>query len=186
MRARERIAQEDGQEFKLTSKQIHVLKRARIVTASAMHPDTGKLISWPMRMSSFIYLQVPLTTGLTMAPPTTFNTFFWQWLNQTYYAGLNFGNRNASNLQEQVNVFLAYSVAAVTSVTIAVFLRRFLSGYALKMASGNQILFNSTTSFIALAAAGYINASVMRSSEVQHGIAIYDPKDPMNILGFSK
>lgn len=143
-----------------------MINRARIVTGAAIHPDTGTLISWPFRMSSFLFLGVPLTVGLTMAPPTTFNTFFWQWLNQTYFAGLNFYNRNASNLATNMNVFLGFTAAAASGVFMAVFMRKILGGMALRMNPGNQTLFNTTTSFLALAGAGYVNSVVMRSGEI--------------------
>jgi peptidyl-tRNA hydrolase len=126
-------------------------------------------------MSTFIFLQVPLSVGLTMAPPTTFNTVIWQWLNQTYYSGLNYGNRNATNVVSTVNIAMSYTAATVSSVAIAIVLRRFIIGnYALRMKSGNQILFNSATSFAALAGAAVTNAIVMRSQELQKGITIYD------------
>lgn len=137
MRAREQLAMKEGGPFMLTEEQIHVINRARIVTGAAIHPDTGTLISWPFRMSSFLFLGVPLTVGLTMAPPTTFNTFFWQWLNQTYFAGLNFYNRNASNLATNMNVFLGFTAAAASGVFMAVFMRKLLGGMALRMNPGN-------------------------------------------------
>lgn len=77
MRARERISHEDGQEFRLTSQQLRLVKRAQIVTGAAIHPDTGELIPWPQRLSSFLFMQLPLSAGLTLAPPTTFNTLIW-------------------------------------------------------------------------------------------------------------
>ena len=110
---------------------------------------------------------MPLSVGLTMAPPTFLNTVVWQWLNQTYYAGLNYGNRNATNVASTVNIMLSYTAAAVSSVFIAIVLRKFIIGkYALRMKAGNQILFNSTTSFLALAGASVVNAFVMRSGEL--------------------
>ena len=70
---------------------------------------------------------------------------------------------------------LSYTAAAVSSVAIAIVLRRFIVGnYALRMKPGNQILFNSTTSFAALGGAAVANAFVMRSGELQNGITIYD------------
>lgn len=103
-----------------------------------------------------------------MAPPTTLNTVLWQLLNQTYYSGLNYGNRNATNVSSTVNIAMSYAAAAVSSVAIAIVLRRFIIGnYALRMKSGNQILFNSATSFAALAGAAVTNAIVMRSQELQ-------------------
>lgn len=56
MRARERITREDGNEFRLTDKQLKVLRRAQIVTGAAIHPDTGELIPWTQRLSSFMYI----------------------------------------------------------------------------------------------------------------------------------
>lgn len=73
-----------------------------------------------------------------MAPPTALNTFFWHWLNQTYYAGLNYGNRNATNLAGSVNIFMSYTAAAVSSVAIALLLRKLLMGRAaFRMKVGN-------------------------------------------------
>lgn len=82
-------------------------------------------------MSSFLFMGVPLTVGLTMAPPTTFNTFLWQWLNQTYFAGLNFYNRNASNEEGYVNTFLGFTAAAGSGVVIAILLRTMFGRLAL-------------------------------------------------------
>jgi hypothetical protein len=88
-------------------------------------------------MSSFLFMGVPLTVGLTMAPPTRFNTMFWQWMNQTYFAGLNFGNRNASNIQTQMNIFLGFTASAVSGVVLALTLRSLFARWALKWKSGN-------------------------------------------------
>ena len=81
MKAREQLAKESGEQFRLTDEQIKVIRRAQIVTGASVHPDTGNIIPWYQRMSSFVFLQVPLSVGLTMAPPTVLNTIFWHWLN---------------------------------------------------------------------------------------------------------
>jgi hypothetical protein len=112
-----------------------------------------------------------------MAPPTAFNMFFWHWLNQTYYAGLNYGNRNATNPVSTVSIFMSYTAAAASSVFIALFLRKMIGNYALKMHTGNQILFNSFTSFAALAGASVVNSVIMRSGELQNGITLYEEVD---------
>jgi len=66
----------------LTSKkEIKKLRAAETVISTAIHPDTGKFIPWPMRMSSFIPLNMPILFGLIIAAPTLFNTIFWQWIN---------------------------------------------------------------------------------------------------------
>ena len=58
-----------------------------------------------------------------MAPPTGFNTFLWQWLTQTYFTGLNFSNRNASNEEGYVNSFLGFTAAAGSGIAIGLLLR---------------------------------------------------------------
>lgn len=45
-------------------------------------------------------------------------------------------------------------------------------------------MFNTTTSFLGLAAAAYANAYVSRSNELQNGIMLYDEKG--NDVGLSK
>ena len=69
------------------------------VTASCIHPDMKEPIPWPMRISAFVPANIPIVCGMILSAPTPMNTFFWQWLNQTYNAGLNYGNRNASSKQ---------------------------------------------------------------------------------------
>lgn len=76
---------------------IKSLRRAETVLRTAIHPDTGEFIPWPMRMSSFIPVNLPISYGMIIVAPTPFNTIFWQFLNQTYNAMINYGNRNASS-----------------------------------------------------------------------------------------
>ena len=78
---------------------------------------------------------------------------------------------------------ISYAAAAISSVVLALFLRRLMKSSALRL-PGNQILFNSTTSFIALAGAGFVNAVVMRSWELQRGVRVFDEQD--RTLGYSR
>ena len=77
--------------------QIIKLKIARTVVRTAIHPDTGEFIPWPMRMSSFIVCNLPISYGMIITAPTPMNTIIWQGINQTYNASLNYGNRNGSS-----------------------------------------------------------------------------------------
>ncbi|TNV72314.1 hypothetical protein FGO68_gene10871 [Halteria grandinella] len=175
MRARERLAKEDGKEFRLTKHQIKVIHRAQAILGSSVHPDTGNIIPWWQRMSSFVFCQLPLSIGLTMATPTFGQTVFWHWATQSYYAGLNYGNRNATNISSTISIGLAYTAAAASSVFLAVTLRKILGGNAaLKMRLGNQLILNSTTSFLAMAGAAAVNSLVMRSDELKNGIRLYN------------
>lgn len=69
--------------MKLRQKDIATLRKMQTVLSTAIHPDTGEFIPWPMRMSSFIPMNMPINFGLIIARPTPFNTVFWQWVNQT-------------------------------------------------------------------------------------------------------
>ena len=84
-------------EIPLTQGEIDELKVAKIVTSTAIHPDTGHLLPWLFRFSSFLPVNIPISFGFIFTAPTPFNTIFWQWINQTYNAALNYENRNASS-----------------------------------------------------------------------------------------
>jgi len=158
------------------------VKRAQIVTGAAIHPDTGELIPWPQRLRSFLFMQLPLSAGLKLAPPTTFNTLFWQWATQSYYAGLNYGNRNATNILSTVSIWLSYTAAAVSSVVLALILRKTLMTRPFK--TGTQISMNAMTSFMAMAGAGFVNATVMRSTELTNSIELFGEDN--HPIGYSK
>jgi len=81
----------------MTLEEIREVRKAQSVVATAVHPDTGEFIPWVMRFSSFIPMNMPIAFGLLFTAPTPMNTIFWQWLNQTYNASLNYANRNASS-----------------------------------------------------------------------------------------
>lgn len=51
------------------------------MVGTAVHPDTGDLIPWGMRLSSFIPMNLPISFGMVVVAPTPFNTIFWQWAN---------------------------------------------------------------------------------------------------------
>ena len=93
---------------------VHKLKIAKRVTSVSLHPDTGELLPWPFRFSSFIPMTLPLDMGLILAKPTIFNSIFWQTYNQTYKALLNYYNRNATATYTVDDIMKSY-VAAMTA-----------------------------------------------------------------------
>ncbi len=90
-------ATKSGHKHFETQEEIARLRRVKAVVASAVHPDSGEVIPFPMRMCAFVPMNMPIVCGMLLAAPTPFNTAFWQWANQTYNAGMNFGNRNATS-----------------------------------------------------------------------------------------
>jgi hypothetical protein len=80
-----------------------------------------------MRMCAFVPVNVPILFGMLISPPTTFNTIFWQWFNQSFNAGLNYGNRNASSKYTNHDLMLGYTAAVGSSVSMALLLRKVFS-----------------------------------------------------------
>lgn len=78
-------------------------------------------------MSSYMAFNLPISFGLTISPPTPFNTVLWQWANQTYNAQVNYGNRNVSSTQTTGDILKCYLAACTASISIALFTRTMVS-----------------------------------------------------------
>jgi hypothetical protein len=96
-RSAEKEAESQGQKVLLTDAEIAQLRKYQTIVNASIHPDTNKPVPWVMRMCAFVPTNLPIIFGMLMTPPTPANTIFWQWINQTYNAGMNYGNRNASS-----------------------------------------------------------------------------------------
>ena len=158
----------------LSKDEIKNLRRAQIVVSTAIHPDTGEFIPWVCRLSSFLPCNVPIAFGFIIATPTPFNTIFWQWINQTYNALMNYGNRNATSLYTTEDILKSYAVAVGSSIVVALTIRKALSRWTRNLTGSKMIVANSISSFFACATAGYMNAHFMRKTELDKGIDILD------------
>ena len=144
------------------------------MVSTAIHPDTGEFIPWVCRLSSFLPCNIPIAFGFIIATPTPFNTIFWQWINQTYNALMNYGNRNATSLYTTEDILKSYAVAVGSSIVVALTIRKALSGWTRNLTGSKMIVANSISSFFACATAGYMNAHFMRKTELDKGIDILD------------
>jgi hypothetical protein len=86
------------------------LWRAKRTVDSAIHPDTGEAIPLLFRMSFFMPSNLPITAGMLLSG-TGMRQVFWQWLNQSYNAGFNYANRNATVPINAAQMAASYSVA---------------------------------------------------------------------------
>lgn len=161
----------------MTRGEIKEIRTAETVVSTAIHPDTGKFIPWVMRFSSFIPLNLPISFGMIIAPPTPFNTILWQWINQTYNAGVNYGNRNASANYTMHDIGKSYFAACSVSILVSLGIRKALESRTRYMKGGKLIMFNSISTFFAISTAGFLNAYLMRQTELKKGIEVLDPKD---------
>lgn len=100
------------------------MRRADKITGGAVHPDTNEIIPFYMRLSGFVVFNTPLVliTLFTRNQTPAFNAMM-QWINQTYNAGMNYGNRNASSPLTTTDLARGYVGAVAVSVSIALLSR---------------------------------------------------------------
>jgi len=170
----------------MSEDEILKLKIARTVVRTAIHPDTGEFIPWPMRMSSFIVCNLPISYGMIITAPTPMNTIIWQGINQTYNASVNYGNRNASGKTSIQDIGKSYAVAMTASISVSLIIRKVIAMKVGNVKGAKGIIYNSISAFFAVSTAGFINAYLMRLKELDTGIDIYEPDHPEVVVGKSK
>lgn len=110
----------------LSKAEIDEIRHAQRVVSVSIHPDTKEFIPWIMRLTSFIPVNIPISFGMIITAPTPVNTILWQFINQTYNAAMNYGNRNASSTYTKEDIAKSYSAACLTSIGVALGLRKIL------------------------------------------------------------
>ena len=160
---------------------------ARQLYESAFHPDSGELQNFIGRMS----FQVPggmLITGcmlqfykyltliaifhviiktLFILLRTVPAVVFWQWVNQSFNALVNYTNRNAKSEVSPTQLGVAYASATTSALVTALGLKKFLEKRA-------GTLLQRYVPFAAVAAANCVNIPLMRQSEIINGIEVFD------------
>ncbi len=182
----EQLASSTGDMSKLLleESEIQRMRKYQAIVNSSIHPDTQKPVPWAMRMCAFLPTNLPIIFGMLMTTPTPASTAFWQWLNQTYNAGMNYGNRNASSKQTINDLLFGYSAAVVSSITISMGLRRMSANFTKNLTGGSVVLASSIINYLAVASAGFVNSYCMRIGEMNQGIKIYDEEG--ECMGVSK
>ncbi|ESO03542.1 hypothetical protein HELRODRAFT_99850 [Helobdella robusta] len=159
------------------------LWEAQKIKQAIIHPDTNQIIPMPFRMSGFVPFGSPIVVGLLLPNPTLKQTVFWQWLNQSHNACVNYSNRNATK-QSTVSKFIIGYVGAVTSaVSIAVGLSLMIkktSGLTPSM----KLIVQKFVPFPAVATASTCNVVLMRNNELHDGIEVFDSQN--KVIGTSK
>jgi tricarboxylate carrier len=143
---------------------------AKKVSQSAVHPDTGEIIPAPFRMSGFAVFGTPIMVGMLMPNPTMLGTIFWQALNQTHNACVNYSNRNASAATTVQDILTGYCGAVLSSVTIAVGLNQAVKRAS--MAPHVKAIVSRFVPYPAVATASSLNMLLMRRTELKSGIVV--------------
>lgn len=127
-----------------------------------MNGESGEIIPRAGRMCGFLPANVPILAGVLLLPPTMKYTILMQWINQTYMAGLNYANKNASATYSNQDLAIGYGGAVAASIIIGVGLRKLTEGPTKKAKGLKLMALNAFVGALAAAGAAYCNTSLMR------------------------
>ena len=148
--------------------------------------DIGDIVVKPLRMCGFVPMNIPILAGILLSAPTMRNTIFFQWLNQSYNAGLNFGNKNSTCEYTNMDLFKGYCAAIGSSVSVAMFLRLLTAGVTKRSSGTKLLLLNTLVGSTAGGCASFCNTLCMRYAEIEKGIDICEDAELKKKIGVSK
>lgn len=157
----------------VSKKEYQDLTRASYIVNSSTVKDTGDEIPRFMRMCAFLPVNIPILFGMLLSKPSVINTVFWQWFNQSFNAGINYGNRNASSPYTTNDLAFGYSAAVGSSVSVALVLRKLFSGMTSRFTGPKLTLINSLVAAMASGSANFLNTFCMRQAEAKNGIEVF-------------
>ncbi|NXN09692.1 SFXN2 protein, partial [Indicator maculatus] len=143
---------------------------------SAFHPDSGEKMNLIGRMSFQVPGGMALTGCMLQFYRTVPAVVFWQWVNQSFNAIVNYTNRNAASTISLRQLGVAYVTATGTALATAVGLNLYTKRAPPLLARW--------VPFAAVAAANCVNIPLMRQQEIINGITVTDRDN--NELGQSR
>ncbi|CAG9835527.1 unnamed protein product [Diabrotica balteata] len=150
---------------------------AKKLYESAFHPDSGEKQNVFGRMSFQVPGGMAITGAMLQWYRTPFAVVFWQWVNQSFNALVNYTNRNAKSPTTTTQLVVAYASATSSAMITALGCKQYWG----KMANP---FIQRYVPFAAVAAANCVNIPLMRQNEIIYGIDCSDENG--KIVGQSK
>ncbi|MCJ1336638.1 hypothetical protein MMC09_001916 [Bachmanniomyces sp. S44760] len=148
------------------------LWQAKKVVDSTLHPDTGKPVFLPFRMSCFVISNLVVTAGMLTPGLKTTGTLLWQITNQSLNVAINSANANKSTPLSTRTLVQSYFLAVSASCSVALGLNALVPRLR-NISPGTRTILTRLVPFAAVASAGALNVFLMRSEEIKRGIDIY-------------
>lgn len=166
------------------------LWRARRVLGAVTHPETGDLIPAPLRFSFFAPANLVICAGLLRPGASLAWSGFFQWLNQSYNAGVNIANGSSGDVSTE-RLAAAYCAATGSALAVGTGLQMLgtrLGGGGVRAAQ----LVRVTVPALAVATGAVMNVLLMRAHELERGVPVFliadgaaGPSQPLLPLGSS-
>jgi tricarboxylate carrier len=138
----------------------------RQLVESAVHPQTDEILPRPARMTGYVPYNGPICVAQVVST-TTQTQLFWNWVNQSQNAVVNYCNRNASSPMSTELMVGSY-MGAVTSALGVVYVANMIIQ---KLAMPSLMKF---VAFPASMVASSGNCFIVRRPELGTGIPVMD------------